>query len=390
MLINKVKFIERSEKVKSFLPNDIKDENRKIIFDILLQNPELAKVEITEKTAMSFVTVSKIVNFFEEIGILHATGESREGSGGLGRKRTVYRFNENSYVTIGIQIIGSKITALLINLYSKIIDSYSIETDIPFYSEEFTSIFEEIIIRLKNKAKETNSVVLGIGIGVDGAINTRKKTIRMRIQDNKEQDHFYETILGNLKSRVNLPIFLENDVNASTVAEFRNLENFDKAPTDLVHIAVGDGIGGGLIINKELHRGFNASAGELEYMCFDSEYRRTPSSVGWLESKLGIQHLLNTYDLNSDEDIEACVDYVSKNLALTITNIISVLDIDQIIISGKTIALFPERVLKSTRNYVEQYTEWTPSISYSDSNHSTAIGAAILSLQHEMIKIISA
>lgn len=161
--------------MKSFLPNDIKDENRKIVFDILLQYPELAKVEITEKTAMSFVTVSKIVTFFEQIGLLTVTGESREGSGGLGRKRTVYRFNENSYTTIGIQIIGNTITAVLINLHGKIIDSYSVETDIPFYSQQFSSIFIEIVEHLKSKAKETNSVVLGIGIGVDGAINTRRK-----------------------------------------------------------------------------------------------------------------------------------------------------------------------------------------------------------------------
>lgn len=53
--------------MKSFLPNDIKDENRKIVFDILLQYPELAKVEITEKTAMSFVTVSKIVTFLNRL-----------------------------------------------------------------------------------------------------------------------------------------------------------------------------------------------------------------------------------------------------------------------------------------------------------------------------------
>ena len=375
--------------MKSFLPNDIKDENRKIIFDILLQNPELAKVEITEKTAMSFVTVSKIVNFFDEIGLLTATGESRDGSGGLGRKRTVYRFNENSYVTVGIQIIGKRITALLVNLHSKIIDSFSTETNIPFYGEDFTSLFQDIIMRMKNKAKEINSIVLGIGIGVDGAINTRKKTIRMKTDDGTEKDYDYETIIKNLENDVDMPIFLENDVNASTVAEFRNLENVKEAPRDLVHIAVGDGIGAGLIINKDLYRGFNASAGELQYMCFDSGFRKTPSSVGWLESKLGIKYLLNTYNLNSDEGVEDCVDYISTNLALAIINIISILDIDQIIISGKTVALFPERVLNSTKKYIEQYTEWTPNISVSVSDNSTAIGAAILTLQREMIKVIS-
>lgn len=146
---------------------------------------------------------------------------------------------------------------------------------------------------------------------------------------------------------------------------------------------------GGLIINKELHRGVHASAGELEYMCFDSEYKRTPSSVGWLESRLAIEHLLSTYDLNSTNDVEACIDYVSKNLALTITNMISILDIDQVIISGKTVALFPERILDRTKSYVEQYTEWTPQISVSKLEQSTAIGSAILILQQEMINVIS-
>jgi predicted NBD/HSP70 family sugar kinase len=376
--------------MKSFLPNNIKDENRKLIFDILLQHPELAKVEITEKTAMSFVTVSKIVSFFDQIGLLNATGESREGSGGLGRKRTVYRFNENSYVAIGIQTIGKKITALLVNLRSKIIDSYSIETPIPFYSEEFALMFEEIVARMRKKAQETNSVILGVGIGVDGAINIRKKTLRIKTQDHQEEDYNYEPIIENLTNKVKLPILLENDVNASILAEFRNLENTEEAPNDLVHISVGDGVGAGIILNKELHRGFNASAGELEYMCFDPEYRKSPSSVGWLESKLGIETLLHAYDLNSEQELEACADYVSRHLALVITNIISILDINRIIISGKTIALFPERVLKSTGAYVEQYTELAPKISVSASTDSTAIGAAILILQQEMIRVLSA
>jgi predicted NBD/HSP70 family sugar kinase len=376
--------------VKSFLPNNIKDENRKIIFDILLQHPELAKVEISEKTAMSFVTVSKIVSFFEQIGLLTATGERREGSGGLGRKRTVYRFNENSYVAIGIQTIGKKVTALLVNLHGKIIDKISIETPIPFYSEEFVSVFEQIVERMRKKAKETNSVVLGVGIGVDGAINIRKNTIRIRTEDHREEDYNYEPIISNLTDKVMLPILLENDVNASILAEYRNLENSGEAPKDLVLISVGDGVGAGIILNKELHRGFNSSAGELEYMCFDQEYRKTPSSVGWLESKLGIETLLATYDLKSEKEIQACADFVSRHLALVISNIISILDINRIVISGKTVALFPERILKRTRDYVSQYTDWAPTISVSGSTDSAAIGVAIQILQQEMLRKLSA
>ena len=56
----------------------------------------------------------------------------------------------------------------------------------------------------------------------------------MKTNEYKEQDYFYEDIIENLKNKVHLPIILENDVNASTVAEFRNLENNGAASTDLV------------------------------------------------------------------------------------------------------------------------------------------------------------
>ncbi|MDQ6421472.1 ROK family protein [Paenibacillus sp. LHD-117] len=376
--------------MKSFLPNDIKDENRKIIFDILLQHPELAKVELAEKTAMSFVTVSKIVGFFEQIGLLAATGESRDGSSGLGRKRTLYRFDENSYTTIGIQSIGESVTALLVNLKGRVLEVYTIDRPVPFYSEAFTSVVEEIVSYMKEKAKAAGSRIIGIGIGVDGAINTRNQTIRIRTEGEREEDFHYEALIGVLGSAAGLPVLIENDVNASILAEFRKLELEDEASADLIHISAGEGIGAGIIINKELHRGGSARAGELEYMCFDPEFRKSPSSVGWLESKLGLKRLLALYDLSNADSTEACVDYVAKHLALVVTNMVSLLDINRVVMSGATIDLFPERMLDRIAHYVEQYIEWSPTITVSQAQHTAAMGAAILILQQEMMRVLSA
>ncbi|MDM5340941.1 ROK family protein [Fictibacillus enclensis] len=376
--------------MKSYLPNDIKDENRKIIFDILLHHPELAKVEITEKTAMSFVTVSKIVNYFTEIGILKETGESREGMGGLGRKRTVYKFNENSYVTIGLEIIGQAVTGLLVNLKNQVIACRTFHTDLPFYHEDFARIFNEIVAVMEEEAKQSSSVVLGIGIGVAGAINTRSKTIRMKTVEDQEEDFHFEEIVERLKDSVSYPILLENDVNASTVAEFRSLEAFDEMPPDLIHISFGEGIGAGLILNKQLHRGFNSRAGELEYLCFDEDFKKTPTSVGWLEGKLGFSAIVKAFDLSNPQESEACQEYLAKKVALVITNIISVLDVDRIIISGKTMDLFSDDLLDRIRKYVGQYMDWDPTISFSAAEHMSALGAGILSLQREMGKVISA
>ena len=375
--------------MRSYLPNNIKDENRKIIFEILLQNPELAKVEITEKTTMSFVTVSKIVDFFHEIGLVTLSGESRNGSGGLGRKRTVYRLNENNFVTVGIQLIESNVAVVLVNLNGEIVHSFSVETNLAFYSEDFVNYFEEIIKKMKIKTDELNGTIIGVGLAIDGAINIRKRTVRMRVDEGVEKDFNYEVVIEKLESRVGLPVSLENDVNAATVAELNTLNFGDASVKNLVNILAGEGIGAGIIINNELYRGMNASAGELEYMCFDENYQKTPSSIGWLEGQVKYSRLKNTYNLSTNLGIEVCVDYLSKKLALSIINIISILDIDHFILSGKSVSVFSDRLLENVKNYVEQYVDWVPTISISLVQNSSAIGAAILSLQNEMNEVLS-
>ncbi|MGL4336924.1 MAG: ROK family protein [Turicibacter sp.] len=382
--------------MKSFLPNDIKDQNRKIIFDILHQELELAKVEVTERTTMSFVTVSKIMDFFQEIGIVTVNGESREGSGGLGRKRVIYSFNANSYTTIGIQVIGNKLSAVLVNLHSEVIATYESAVNIAFWKKEFIAIVKEIVVYFQAEALQYQARIIGIGIGIDGAIHEEKKTLKMRSEKNKEEDYEYEAILEQIKLITGLPVVLENDVNASTIAQFSYLDRGGDGPNDLLQIALGDGIGGGIILDKKLYRGRHAGAGELEYMCFDLDYSSAPSSVGWLESKLNLDDLSRMYEFDvhdisrmSIENKDTCITYISKYLALAICNMVSLLNIQSIILSGKTISIFPTEIQLKTKEFIKQYTGWDLHLMVSIKRDCTAVGAAILALQNEMCNIIS-
>lgn len=382
--------------MKSFLPNDIKDQNRKVIFEILLQEPELAKVELTERTTMSFVTVSKIVEHFEEIGIVTKSGESREGSGGLGRKRVVYHFNPNSYTTIGVQIIGKRASAVLINLYGKVVASYATNKKVAFAADELLKLLNEITAYFQPMAERMNSTIVGVGIGIDGAINMRKGTIRMKADGNREVDFAFEPIRDELHEALNLPVYFENDVNAATIAEFNILGRENESIENLLHIAAGEGIGAGLIIDKKLHRGNNAGVGEMEYMCFDTEYVKSPSEVGWLESRIGLDYLAEAFHYSIDapgtmdlEERKAGIDYVAKHLGLAISNVVSLLDITYVILSGETISAFPQEIKEKTKEYINRFTGWELELVVSNRQDSTAVGAALLMLEKEMGKIIS-
>lgn len=67
-----------------------------------------------------------------------------------------------------------------------------------------------------------------------------------------------------LESAVGIRTLLDNDVNIGTYGEFRL--GAGRGVRDLVGIFVGTGIGGGLVIDGKLHRGFNHTAGEIGHL----------------------------------------------------------------------------------------------------------------------------
>jgi glucokinase len=87
-----------------------------------------------------------------------------------------------------------------------------------------------------------------------------------------------------LSDRFGLPVFVENDVNLAALGELgfgagRSAEN-------LVSIAIGTGIGAGIVIGGALYRGHNRAAGEIGYLlpgleCLGQRY----DGFGALESR---------------------------------------------------------------------------------------------------------
>jgi glucokinase len=67
-------------------------------------------------------------------------------------------------------------------------------------------------------------------------------------------------------------LFLENDVNCGTLAEFRI--GAAKGYNSVVGYFVGTGLGGGIIINGKLHTGVRGSAGELGHEIIEYKGRK--------------------------------------------------------------------------------------------------------------------
>jgi glucokinase len=90
-----------------------------------------------------------------------------------------------------------------------------------------------------------------------------------------------------VEKEMNIPVAIDNDVNMAAIGEL--WAGSAKDARDLVFLAIGTGIGAGIVLNGHLHRGNSWAAGEIGYMLLPgaAEIPAGEGEPGALESVIG-------------------------------------------------------------------------------------------------------
>ncbi len=123
------------------------------------------------------------------------------------------------------------------------------------------------------------SSVAALTIAAAGAIDSEEGVVT----DSPNLPGWYNVPLRDIgEERTGLRTLLINDANAAAWGE--HCFGAGRGVANLIYIAVGTGIGGGIIINGELYTGASGSAGEIGHMTIDVNGPRCNcGNVGCLE-----------------------------------------------------------------------------------------------------------
>lgn len=161
---------------------------------------------------------------------------------------------------VGVDLGGTNIKAGVVSLDGRIIESSIIRTR---RDKKYTVVVDDIakqILRLLSSVGISMDEVDHIGIGVPGVVyNARGVVVRavnVNFSDVPMRDEF--------KKYFDVPLYIENDANCAALAESKF--GVAKDYNNSIMITLGTGIGGGIIINREIYRGVNCAAGELGHM----------------------------------------------------------------------------------------------------------------------------
>jgi len=167
----------------------------------------------------------------------------------------------NNKFIIGIDLGGTNIKAALIDRKFKIKAAKVLSTNKFNSQENLTRGIIGIVksLSVENGIKQKD--ILGIGLGLPGPVDSCRGLV-----------HFLPNIpgwknvalAGILKSKIGVPVFIDNDAKLMTQAEY----NFGraKAAKNALCMTLGTGVGGGLILDGKLFRGRDNAAGEIGHL----------------------------------------------------------------------------------------------------------------------------
>ena len=234
---------------------------------------------------------------------------------------------------------------------------------------------------LKENLKEYDiklTDVGGVGIGVPGPV------VKGRIVKFFANFPWPENLdlAAEFEERLGLKVKVDNDVNVITLGEM--WKGAGKGHKNVLGIAVGTGIGGGIIIDGNLVSGKNGTAGEIGHSkvvkdgklcgcgqkgCWEA-YASATGLIREAQGRLIVNKKNKLYEDTKGREVEAkdifdaakdgdefsmdIVDYEVDYLALGISNLLNILD-PEIIVMGGGVSLAGDFLLDKLRERLKKY-----------------------------------
>jgi predicted NBD/HSP70 family sugar kinase len=146
--------------------------------------------------------------------------------------------------------------------------------------------------------------LLAVGAGAPGAVD-RDRGMEVALAPNLK-GWSNVPMAAILKRALGVPVVVENDVNLAVLGE--HWRGAARGHDTCVYVTVGTGIGAGMLVDGELHRGHHFLSGEIGLMCMGAQYvDQDFGTRGCLETLAGLKALSARWPRSDGRETESWV-----------------------------------------------------------------------------------
>ncbi len=276
------------------------------VLETIFREGPITRPEISAATTLSKPTVSAAVSRLEHAGLVRAAG-TRPGQ--RGRKPVAYVVSNRAGFVLGGDIGGTNVRVAAANLFGEPICDRKQPTTKDGSRAVGVQVLE-MISEVIDEAGASHGRPLALGISAPGVIDQSSGRVTSLAYNVTPEGGFDP--LEVIRDRFDLPVLVDNNVNLAAVGE--KWFGLARGISTLVYIAIGAGIGMGVIIDNELVRGAHGAAGEICYLPlvgdpFDPRHRLH----GGLEDEVAAAGILAAFKTRRDGSREGGVDIASAH-----------------------------------------------------------------------------
>jgi len=333
-----------------------KELNMRLVLKTVYDQGEISRADIARATHLTRTTVSDLVAEWIDRGLLVEVGY---GNPAGGKPPILVSVKEDGRQLISIDLSKDVFRGALVNLRGKVRS----RMEIPAAGLCGDEILDVVCNMIDQLQKQATAPLLGIGISTPGVVDTRQGVVRRAV--NLGWNNY--PLRHHLQARYNLPIYIANDSHIAALAEYTFGDGGQTS--NLVVIKVDQGIGSGIVLSGKIHYGDGFGAGEIghlnvvenghkcscgNYGCLETvastravvlaarEYmRKNPDSLlagsAIPAEEISFDHVLKAFEMG-DRGVRAIIQEAGKYLGSSIANLIGILDIHKLVISGDLVA----------------------------------------------------
>jgi predicted NBD/HSP70 family sugar kinase len=325
----------------------LRELGEQAVLETIFRKGPITRPEIAAGTGLSKPTVSAAVTRLEHGGLVHAAGRR---AGQRGRKPVAYVVSATAGFVIGGDIGGTNVRVAAADLFGEPICDLKRPTA-KQGSRAVGLQLLEMVNAVIDEASASHGRPLTLGISAPGVVDQRSGRVTSLAYNVVPEGGFDP--LEVIRDRFDLPVLVENNVNLAAVGE--KWFGLARGVSTMVFIAIGAGVGLGIVIDDELVRGAHGAAGEIAYLPLVGDpFNPRHRLHGGLEDEIGAAGIVAAYgerrgpddpELSSVHDVfelaaagnaaaQAVVDHVASRLGTAIATVCAILDPELVVLGG--------------------------------------------------------
>jgi predicted NBD/HSP70 family sugar kinase len=356
------------------IPPLLKHLTERTVLETIREGAPISRAEISRRAGISKPTVSLALRSLLETGLVRETAHDpgRPSYGAV-----YFEPTPDAAFVLGFDLGAHFVRGAACDLTGEVRARHDVElpaTDAETAVETIAALRSSLV----GATALPEELVDGVVVGVPGVVESETGRINLATNVPGLEERAFD---AELQERLGLPVTLENDINLAALGE--RWRGVARGVDDFAFLSIGTGMGAGIVLRGELHRGHHGGAGELDYALggLRDDVDPCAAAVSALAQKLGLPAPFDVRAIfaearSGDGLARRVVEETARRIALHVAPIAAVADVGLVVLGGG-IGANGDLLLEPVRRLLADWMPYPPRVEVSSLGEAAVLTGAL-------------